>query len=516
MDELRKALETFALRNAEGDVSDAVLEKACEAYKARSEFVDDYEYSLYVTKSLYDHLHGIEQDPDIVKAIMPGQTKVVNGVVYIWTLTPNAKTTYDWRVYKNPQGVPVGKGAFRSKVMLAQQEKEVNEMFPADPSQLTFVQKLGGSTGAVLMKDAKGREFVVKSSKNTNRGHVAAEYYAAQVYSLLGLDTPDYELYDDGTDLTLISNYMRGMSEPQVKDYDAMAKGFVVDAFLANWDVYQNDNCLVDAAGKVYRVDNGSAFNYRAQGAEKPFNDQIDWDGMVRYNPSIIANLKPQDFIDQIDALKARKEEILAFFDAGKLASKPKMRAIIEARFKDLDRIRGYYEVELRRTTRQVKPRTLKSQADMYREFTEDEVNDFWQNQDGGAYYRKLQRHGGDTGWELLSTICAARGFDARPDVVDDAAFLAKAASAKYHMFRGVAPRGSDKNYFADDFKYNDACYYELLVSTAREFIFTSTTPATPTALLRDTKRLRHTITHSDTLALAPLLRRVSRTTPRS
>lgn len=27
-------------------------------------------------------------------------------------------------------------------------------------------------------------------------------------------------------------------------------------------------------------------------------------------------------------------------------------------------------------------------------------------------------------------------------------------------MFRGVAPRGSDKNYFADDFKYNDACYY--------------------------------------------------------
>ena len=243
MDELRKALETFALRNAKGDVSDAVLEKACEAYKARSEFVDDYEYSLYVTKSLYDHLHGVEQDPDIVKAIMPGQTKVVNGVVYIWTLTPNAKTTYDWRVYKNPQGIPVGKGAFRSKVMLAQQEKEVNEMFPADPSQLTFVQKLGGSTGAVLMKDAKGREFVVKSSKNTNRGHVAAEYYAAQVYSLLGLDTPDYELYDDGTDLTLISNYMRGMSEPQVKDYDAMAKGFVVDAFLANWDVYQNDNC---------------------------------------------------------------------------------------------------------------------------------------------------------------------------------------------------------------------------------------------------------------------------------
>lgn len=78
MDELRKALETFALRNAEGEVSDAMLEKACEAYKVRSsEFVDDYQYNLYVAKSVYDHLHGVDQDPEISKAIMPGQTKVV-------------------------------------------------------------------------------------------------------------------------------------------------------------------------------------------------------------------------------------------------------------------------------------------------------------------------------------------------------------------------------------------------------------------------------------------------------
>lgn len=451
MDELRKALEIFALRNAEGAVSDAVLEKACEAYKVRSsEFVDDYQYNLYVAKSVYDHLHGVDQDPEISKAIMPGQTKVVDGVVYIWTLTPNAKTTYDWRVYKNPQGIPVGKGPFRSKAILERQQKEVNEMFPADPSELTFVQKLGGSTGAELMKDAKGREFVVKSSKNTTRGHVAAEYYAAQVYSLLGLDTPDYEMYDDGTDLVLISNYMRGMSEPQVKDYNAMAKGFVVDAFLANWDIYQNDNCLVDAAGKVYRVDNGSTFDYRAQGAKKPFGNQIDWDNMVRYNSSVVANLKPQDFIDQIDALKARKDEVLAYFDAGRLGSKPKMRAIIEARFKDLDRIRGIYEIEVRRTSRQVAPRTLKSPADMYRDFTEDEINDFWNNQPGADYYQKLQRHSGHTGWELLCTICSARGFDARPDVVDDATFFAKAAQNKYHMFRGVERNGTDKNYYAD------------------------------------------------------------------
>lgn len=461
MDELRKALDVFALRNAEGEISDAVLEKACEAYKARSEdFADDYSYNLYVAKSVYDHIHGIDQDPEIAKAIMPGQTKVVNGVVYIWTLTPNAKTTYDWRVYKTANGQPIGKGAFRSKAILAQEERQLNEMFPADPSDLTYVQDLGGSTGAKLMKDSKGREFVVKSSKNTSRGHVAAEYYAAQVYDLLGLDTPEYEMYDDGTDLTLISPYMRGMSEPQAKDYDAMAKGFAVDAFLANWDIYQNDNCLVDAAGKVYRVDNGGTFDYRAQGANKPFNSQIDWDGMVRYNPQIVANLTPRDFINQIDALKARKDEVLAFFDAGKLASKPKVRAIIEARFKDLDRIRGQYEVELQRQQRKVAPRTLKPDAEMYREFTDDELTEIYSSVSGTSAADKLTNTNNQVGWEMLSNICKARGFDVRPDVVDDNTFWAKVAQSKYHLFRGVNARGSDTEYYADDFKYNDACFY--------------------------------------------------------
>lgn len=84
MDELRKALETIAFKNYEGEVSDDTLIKACDAYKARSEsFLDDYDYHVRVAKSLYDHLNGIEPDEEICKAIIPGQTKVVDGVIYI-------------------------------------------------------------------------------------------------------------------------------------------------------------------------------------------------------------------------------------------------------------------------------------------------------------------------------------------------------------------------------------------------------------------------------------------------
>ena len=37
MDDLRKALETIALRNGEGVVPDDLLIKACDAYKVKSD-----------------------------------------------------------------------------------------------------------------------------------------------------------------------------------------------------------------------------------------------------------------------------------------------------------------------------------------------------------------------------------------------------------------------------------------------------------------------------------------------
>lgn len=460
MGNLRKALETIALNNAQGLVSDAILEKACEAYKERSEdFVDSYEYNLFVTKSLYDHINGVPQDSEIAKAIMPGQTKVVNGVVYIWTLTPNAKTTYDWRVY-NPTGKNKTNDNSSKTKASKSSAKAVNDMFPKDPSELVFVKNLGGSTGAKLMKDAKGREFVVKSSKNTNNAHVLSEYYASQIYSLCGLDTPDYELYDDGKDVTLISHYMRGVKAPTLNDYAELAKGFVVDTFLANWDVYQNDNCLVDGAGKIYRVDNGGSLNFRAQGATKPFGSKIDWDNMVRYNQAIFSQLKIEDVIKQIDDLKARKDQILSYAETGALQKvQPQLKGILEARFDDLERIRGQYEVLLQRQNRKVKPRKIKPASEMYRDFSDDEINSLWANATGNTPGNKLT-HIGNNGWDLLSTICKMRGFDVRPDVVDDATFWKKVASSKRHLFRGVSARGRDKTYYSDDFKFNDNCFY--------------------------------------------------------
>lgn len=93
-----KALQTIALGNSQGFVSDDELIKACENYKVAVGHDDDYGYFVKVAKSLQDSINGVEQDKEIAKAIVPGQTKVIDGIMYVYTATPNAKTDYDWRV----------------------------------------------------------------------------------------------------------------------------------------------------------------------------------------------------------------------------------------------------------------------------------------------------------------------------------------------------------------------------------------------------------------------------------
>ena len=453
MEEIKKALETIALKNYEGVVSDDLLIKACDAYKIN--FLDDYDYHVCVAKSLYDHLNGIEPDEEICKAVVPGQTKVVDGVMYIYTATPGAKTKYDWRVFKGNK--KVGKQVDDTKAKAKQQY--INDLFPTDLSTLKVVKKLGGSTGAQLVEDANGNQYVMKKGTNTSSDHVRAEYLANQLYDLLGQRVPDFELYEENGEAVMLSKFIPMTKSPSAKDYDDMAKGFVVDALLANWDVYQNDNCLVDSAGRIIRVDNGGALNYRAQGSKKTFGDSVDdFSSMQKYNSSVVANLSTQDYINQIDEVLKKRDDVINFLDE---SNYPAMSDTFKKRFKDLERIKNDLEAKLAKKNRKVLPRNLKSDADMYRELSDDELDAIWKGQSGSDYWDKLNATNHTVGWELLSAICAERGFDARPNVVDEAEYWNAVKKSKYQMFRGLANGGGhDAEYYADDFKYNDNCFY--------------------------------------------------------
>ena len=381
MEDIKKALETIALKNSEGVVPDDLLIKACDAYKIKSDdFLDDYDYHVCVAKSLYDHLNGIEPDEEICKAVVPGQTKVVDGVMYIYTATPGAKTKYDWRVFKGKK--KVGKQVDDTKAQAKQ--KYVNDLFPTDLSTLKVVKKLGGSTGAQLVEDAKGNQYVMKKGTNTSSDHVRTEYLTNQLYDLLGQRVPDFELYEENGEAVMLSKFIPMAKAPSAKNYDDMAKGFVVDALLANWDVYQNDNCLVDSAGRIVRVDNGGALNYRAQGSKKTFGDSVDdFSSMQKYNPSVVANLSTQDYINQIDEVLKKKDDVINFLDESDYTG---MSDTFKKRFKDLERIKNDLEAKLAKKNKKVLPRNLKSDADMYRELSDDELDNIWKNQSGSDY----------------------------------------------------------------------------------------------------------------------------------
>lgn len=456
MDDLRKALETIALRNGEGVVPDDLLIKACDAYKVKSDFLDDYDYHICVAKSLSDYIHGLEPSEEICKALVPGQTKVVDGIVYIYTSTPNAKTRYDWRVLKSAK--QVGRQVDSSKV--DSKQKYVNELFPRDLSTLKTIKQLGGSTGAKLVEDAKGNQYVMKRGNNTSNGHVKSEYLTNQLYEILGLRVPDFELYDDGGEAVLLSRFIPMTRVPSTSDYPEMAKGFAVDALLANWDVYQNDNCLVDSAGRIIRVDNGGALEYRAQGAKKNFGDDVvDWDSMIKYNPSVLSTLSDQEKIDQINSVLEKKDDVFGFLE---VSNQNALGATFYKRFKSLESIKNDLEAKILKSARKVSPRQLKPEAEMYRDFTEDELNDFWTNLIGADYRSKIQQTS-KNGWELLDNICQSRGFNARPRVVDETEYWNTVSQVPYQMFRGLTSGwGGTKTAddFADDFRYNDNCYY--------------------------------------------------------
>lgn len=447
-DKLYKSLEAIAIGYSKGNLPVDRLIAACDKYKEKTNFDDDYGYQVLVSKSLMDSLNGVEQDAEIAKSILPGQTKVFDGVLYVWSQTkPGSKEPYDWHVVKKTQqGQTIGRGSSLTQNELDVRTTAMNDLFPHDLDSVTKVKDLGGSTGAKLVKDTKGREFVLKTGVNDRAGHVKVEYFANQIYDLLGFKAKKCELYDVGQNTkVLLSTYEHGLRMPQTSDFKNMSKGFMLDVLLANWDIYQNDNCLVDGAGNIVRIDNGGVFDYKAQGKIDPkkFTEDVvqTFKGMVRYNSNIYQYIDENELKRQIDDIKAQKDVILAYL---KLSGLDDYAKIMEKRIDSLDSI--YTEINKGKalTKIQIQPRKLMPEAQMYREIDDAELTqtrDEWCADNGVNYKNSLEyKDRSKHGWELLNKICELRGFTGRPQVVTEDEYwkLANNGGGNHQFFRGV------------------------------------------------------------------------------
>ena len=203
--------------------------------------------------------------------------------------------------------------------------------FIDDPSELTVVRKLGGSTGAELVEDSQGRLFVRKTGSSPD--HLREEFAAESMYRALGVRTPPSKVYELSSGPVKLSKYLgddaRLLSELSGRELETAIKklqdDFSTDAFLANWDVAGQglDNVMIDAAGDVWRIDTGGALRYRAQGALKGTGDTPPFNEYLRelwtlqdetLNPDtarLFKDITHGQKIEQLERLLASKEEIL-------------------------------------------------------------------------------------------------------------------------------------------------------------------------------------------------------------
>ena len=161
------------------------------------------------------------------------------------------------------------------------------EPFPNDVDALEVVKQLPGSTGAQLVRDPNtGTLYVRKRAAGTDfadgirrEAHLREEMTADAVYRALGANVPEFQQYRDANGvLVKLSRYIPDTTSLANLDAKARKKaiaqlreGFAVDALLGNWDVIglDEDNVLIGKDGTVYRIDNGGAMRFRAQGQPK-------------------------------------------------------------------------------------------------------------------------------------------------------------------------------------------------------------------------------------------------------
>lgn len=151
--------------------------------------------------------------------------------------------------------------------------------------------RLGG-TSETFLYDNGTRKFFIKKEREGKPGQLQSETMADAVYRALGYPAPQSVVHDVTDSVTgeaftcKIYPYLEvgevfGGTRGDVRENakQEIRKGFALDCLLANWDVIgaDGDNILCGPTGiMVWRLDNGSAFQFRAKGSLKPGDAFLD------------------------------------------------------------------------------------------------------------------------------------------------------------------------------------------------------------------------------------------------
>lgn len=227
--------------------------------------------------------------------------------------------------------------------------------FETELGLLEPVRKLGGSTGAELVKDANGELWVRKHGASAD--HIRSEIAADNIYRAMGVNVPEAKLYETDKGPVKLARFIEGETLDKLKGTrrsDAILKlrdGFAADAILGNWDVVglNSDNILIDKKGEVWRIDNGGALKYRAQGGLKQEFNQYPlefWSMRDQTRNSRLSSNVLEAFGDVHIFELSQQIRKLQDMDQAKIKAEfpPDIRATLEGRLQEAYRLNGHLE----------------------------------------------------------------------------------------------------------------------------------------------------------------------------
>ena len=154
------------------------------------------------------------------------------------------------------------------------QEKLIRDGKKNYTQDLKQISGKKGSNEGGLFKDTKLNTLhYVKWGTSLDR--IKHEACASDLYRLAGVYTPETRIIEMNGKPAIMSDWVDGalpMTFYEMKEHNDVRSGFLVDAWLANWDVVglTGDN-IVRAGLRAYRIDPGGTLKYRAQGSTKQF-----------------------------------------------------------------------------------------------------------------------------------------------------------------------------------------------------------------------------------------------------
>ena len=130
----------------------------------------------------------------------------------------------------------------------------------------------GSNSGGYVVNNSTGELFYYKTGSTSQS---KTEVLASKLYKKAGIDVPELTLYTDASgNVGLLSKYIPDLT-PVAAPNQGLAKGFGMDALLANWDAVCSNNAVTNGTD-IYRIDVGGTFDFRAQGGKKAYTSIVD------------------------------------------------------------------------------------------------------------------------------------------------------------------------------------------------------------------------------------------------